>query len=95
MVDPLLNGSNIAPTGNTNTPQVNNPAINKQLAAASKLSDASARARAYAKIDRLATANAYYDDWIWDNQVDMWSSNVNYVYNKFNTRTDLVFSSLK
>ena len=95
MVDPLLNGANIAPSGNSNVAQVNNPRINAQLAAANKLSNAAARANAYASIDRQATANAYYNVWIWDNQVDMWSSNVNYVYNRFNTRTDLAFSSLK
>jgi peptide/nickel transport system substrate-binding protein len=95
MIDPLLNGANIAASGNTNTPQLNDPAINKQLAAASQLSDPTARASAYARIDREATAAAYYDDWIWDNQVNMWSSNVNYVYNRFNTDTDLAFSSLK
>jgi peptide/nickel transport system substrate-binding protein len=95
MVDPLLNGANIAPTGNTNVAQANNPKINSQLAAANKLSDPAARANAYASIDRQATANAYYNVWIWDNQVTMWSSNVNYVYNKFNTDADLAFSSLK
>jgi hypothetical protein len=40
-------------------------------------------------------ANALYNEWIWDNEVDMWSTNVNWVYNKFNTTTDLVYSSLK
>jgi len=95
MVDPLLDGTNIAATGNTNTPQLNDPRINRQLAAASRLSDPAARAKAYATVDREATAGAYYDDWIWDNQVDMWSSNVNFVYNQFNTDTDLAFSSLK
>ena len=95
MVDPLLNGANIPASGNSNTAQVNNAALNKQLAAASQLQNPTARAAAYAKIDKDATANAYYDDWIWDNQVNMWSTNVNYVYNKFNTDTDLTFSSLK
>ena len=95
MVDPLLNGANIPASGNSNTAQANNPTINAQLAAASKLSDPTARAAAYANIDKEATADAYYDDWIWDNQVNMWSTNVNWVYNAFNTDTDLTYSSLK
>ncbi|MBV9309586.1 MAG: hypothetical protein JOZ73_02070 [Solirubrobacterales bacterium] len=95
MVDPLINGADIAPSGNPNMAQVNDPKINSQLSAASKLSSISARAKAYAQIDKEATANAYYDKWIWDNQVNMWSSNVNYVFNKFNTDGDLTFSSLK
>ncbi|MBV9196786.1 MAG: hypothetical protein JO168_21810 [Solirubrobacterales bacterium] len=95
MLDPLLNGSNIAATGNVNNAQVNNPAMNSQLDATSKLTDPNARAAAYANIDKTATANAYYDVWGWDNQVGMWSSNVNWVYNRFNTDSDLVYSSLK
>jgi peptide/nickel transport system substrate-binding protein len=95
LLDPLLNGRNIAASGNTNTAQANNPSINSALDAASKLTDPTARAQAYASINKTAMANAYYNEWIWDNQVDMWSTNVNWVYNKFNTTTDLVFSSLK
>jgi peptide/nickel transport system substrate-binding protein len=95
MVDPLLNGANISASGNTNVAQVNDPKLNRQLAAASKLSAPAARAQAYANVDKQATANAYYDDWIWDNQVNMWSSNVAYAYNQFNTDADLAFSALK
>ncbi|MBV9716255.1 MAG: hypothetical protein JOZ64_12845, partial [Solirubrobacterales bacterium] len=84
-----------AATGNVNNAQVNNPAMNSQLDATSKLTDPNARAAAYANIDKTATANAYYDVWGWDNQVGMWSSNVNWVYNRFNTDSDLVYSSLK
>jgi len=94
-LDPLLNGRNIAPSGNTNWAQANNPAIDKQLDAAAALTPPTSRASAYANINKAATGNAYYDDWIWDNQVDMWSTNVNWVYNKFNTTTDLVNTSLK
>ncbi len=95
MVDPLLNGANIASSGNSNTAQANDPTLNKMLDSASQIIDASARATAYANIDKYATAHALYDDWIWDNQVNLTSSNVNAVYNKQNTDWDLVFSSLK
>jgi peptide/nickel transport system substrate-binding protein len=94
-LDPLLNGKNIASSGNSNSAQVNNPAINQALDAASKLTDPSARAQAYANINKMAVAGAYYDDWIWDNQVNLESSNVNGVYNKQNTAWDFAFTSLK
>jgi peptide/nickel transport system substrate-binding protein len=94
-LDPLLNGANIAAAGNTNNSQVNNPAINSALDAASKLTNATARAQAYANIDKMANAGAYYDVWLWDNQVNLESSNVNGVYNKQNTDWDLAFTSLK
>ena len=95
MLDPLLSGLNIATSGNSNTAQVNDPTLNRMLSAASKLIDGSARARAYADIDRYATAHALYDDWIWDNEAALASANVSAVYNKQNTNWDLVFSSLK
>jgi peptide/nickel transport system substrate-binding protein len=95
MTDPLLNGRNIAASGNTNTAQVNNPSINKSLDSAAAMTPPSSRAQAYGSVDKAATGDAYYDDWIWDNEVDMWSTNVNWVYNDFNTTTDLVNTSLK
>ena len=95
MLDPLLNGRNIAATGNTNNAQANNPTINQQLDAAVSLTTSAARAQAYASIDKSATGGAYYDVWGWDNQVGMWSSNVNWVYNNFNTTSDLPSTSLK
>ena len=95
MIAPLFDGANIAQTGNTNTAQVNNPAINAAIAKANVLTDATARANAYGAIDRTVTAGAYYDTWIWDNEVNLRSSNVNANYNHFNTDWDLASSSLQ
>jgi peptide/nickel transport system substrate-binding protein len=95
IVDPLLNGTNIAQSGNTNTALLNDPTINSKLVAASQLTDAAQRASAYADVDKLATAQAAYDVWIWDNQVNFTSADVNGVYNNQNTDWDLTTSSLK
>jgi peptide/nickel transport system substrate-binding protein len=95
MVDPIFNGANIAPTGNTNTAQLNDPAINARIAAAAQLTDPAARAKAYGELDRTLTGGAYYDMWIWDNEVNFTSADVNGVYNRFNTDWDLTASSLK
>jgi peptide/nickel transport system substrate-binding protein len=95
MIDPLFNGSNIPPTGNSNTAQLKDPAVDAALAHAAQLTDAAARAQAYANLDKTVTAGAYYDAWIWDNQVSLESSDVNGVWNKFNTDWDLTASSLK
>lgn len=95
MTDPLLNGKNIASSGNTNTAQLNDPAINSALNAASQLTDPNARGQAYANIDKMATGGAHYDYWIWDNTVNLHSSDVNAVYNKQNIDWDLAFSSIK
>jgi peptide/nickel transport system substrate-binding protein len=94
-IAPLFDGSNIAQTGNTNTAQANNPAVNAAIAKANLLTDPTARANAYAAIDRTVTAGAYYDTWIWDNQVGLRSSNVNVNYNHFSTDWDIASSSLQ
>jgi peptide/nickel transport system substrate-binding protein len=94
-LDPLFNGANIAQTGNTNTAQLNDPSINAKLSQASQLTDASQRATAYAALDEALAEGAHYDTWIWDNQVNFASSDVNGAYNAQNTAWDLTTSSLK
>ena len=94
-IAPLFYGPNIAQTGNTNTAQLNNPTINNMIAKANVLTDATARANAYAAIDRVVTAGAYYDTWIWDNEANLRSANVNSPYNHFNTDWDLANASLQ
>jgi peptide/nickel transport system substrate-binding protein len=95
MIGPLFAGANIAATGNTNTAQLNDPTINAQINKADQLTDPTARANAWGQLDKTLTGGAYYDTWIWDNQVSLESSNVNGMWNKFNTDWDLATSSLK
>jgi peptide/nickel transport system substrate-binding protein len=95
MIDPLFDGANIAETGNTNTAQLNDPTINAEISKANQLTDPTARANAYGQLDRTLTGGAYYDTWIWDNEVGLQSSDVNGSWNKFNTDWDLANSSLK
>jgi peptide/nickel transport system substrate-binding protein len=95
MLDPILNGKNIVPVGNANYPQANDPKLNAAMDQAETLTDATARAKAWGAIDRQATGQAYYVPWLWDNQINFASKNVNGVKNKFNSSWDLTFSSLK
>jgi peptide/nickel transport system substrate-binding protein len=95
MLDPILNGKNIVPVGNANYPQANDPKLNAAMDQAETLTDATARAKAWAAIDKQATAGAYYVPWLWDNQINFASKNVNGVKNKFNSSWDLTYSSLK
>ena len=64
-LDVPFNGKSIVPTGNSNYGQVNDPAINKAMAAAELLVGTQARAEAWAKIDRelVAQAVAIPFDW--------------------------------
>ena len=44
MIDPVFNGKNIVPVGNTNTAQANDPTLNAQMNAAEELIDPAQRA---------------------------------------------------
>ncbi|HEY7629182.1 MAG TPA: hypothetical protein VH817_00680, partial [Thermoleophilaceae bacterium] len=96
MIDPVFNGRNIIPSGNVNTAQANEPGTNSRLDAATSITDADKRAQAYGQLDRQLTGQAYYVTWLWDNEVNYASKNVNGVQNAFNGNAwDLTFSSLK
>jgi peptide/nickel transport system substrate-binding protein len=95
MLDPVLNGKNIVPVGNTNYSQADDPKLNAAMDKAETLTDTTARAKAWAAIDRQATGQAFYVPWLWDNQINFASKNVNGVKNKFNSSWDFTASSLK
>jgi peptide/nickel transport system substrate-binding protein len=95
MIDPIFNGNNIAPVNNSNYAQVDDPAVNKAIAAASALTDTAQRAKAWADVNKQVSAGAYIIPWLWDNQVNFKSKNVNGVVSKFNSTWDIAFTSLK
>ena len=76
MIDPVFNGKNIVPVGNTNTSQTNDPTLNAQMNAAELIINPAQRAAAWGKIDDEVTAGAYSVPWLWDNEVDFASKNV-------------------
>jgi peptide/nickel transport system substrate-binding protein len=95
MLDPTFNGKNIVPSGNVNYPQLNDPTINSMMDKAKQLTDQTARDKAWAEIDKKITAGGYVVMWIWDNDVNLHSANVNGVQNKFNASWDVTYTSLK
>jgi peptide/nickel transport system substrate-binding protein len=95
MINPTFNGKNIVPSGNVNYPQLNDPKLNAEMSAAQQLTDPTQRNNAWAKIDDQITAGAYVVMWIWDNDVNLRSANVNGVQNKFNASWDVTYTSLK
>jgi peptide/nickel transport system substrate-binding protein len=96
MIDPVFNGKNIVPAGNTNMAQANDPALNARMNAAEAIIDPTARAAAWAKLDREITAKVFVITWLWDNEVVFASSNVRGVTWAFNANAwDLAASSLK
>ncbi len=95
MLDPIANGKNIVQTGNVNSAQVDDPKINAALDEATQETDPAKRAELYGEIDKMLTEGAYYVVWLWDNQIDLRSKNIQAVRNKFNSSWDLTYSSVK
>jgi len=95
-IDPLFNGKNIVPSGNVNTAQVNDPALNANIAKAIQITDPTASGKAWAALDKEVTNQSYFITWLWDNDIVLTSTNVKAVPSKFNSgAADLAFSSLK
>jgi peptide/nickel transport system substrate-binding protein len=94
-LDPMFNGASIARSNNSNYAQVDNRTINRELNRANALTDPTARARIYAQVDRRITGQAYVIPWIWDNDLDLRSGDVNGVVSTFNSSWDLTFTAVQ
>jgi peptide/nickel transport system substrate-binding protein len=95
ILDPTFNGENILPQGNSNWPQLDDPAINRAMDRAKTLTDLSARARAWGAIDGMVTAQAATIPWLWDKLPLIESSDVAGAVSLYNSQWDLSFTSLR
>ncbi len=89
-------GPGIVPTNNSNWGQVNDPAVNAAMQKAALVTDPTARAQAWANIDKMLVDQAVAIPEDFDNQPNIESKNVAGVNQLWNTGTwDLSFTSLK
>jgi peptide/nickel transport system substrate-binding protein len=95
MLDATFNGKNILQQGNVNWPQLNVPAINNAMKAASTVPVGPDRNKAWAKIDHMIAEQAPAIPWIWDKTALVQSKDVNGVANGYYTTHDLSYTSLK
>jgi peptide/nickel transport system substrate-binding protein len=96
LLDPTFNGRHILKLNNSNWSQLDVPEINEAMDKAELVTDIAARAKAWADIDRLITAQAPAIPWLWDNTPQVVSKNVNGVPSQANGGVfDLNFTSLK
>jgi peptide/nickel transport system substrate-binding protein len=95
MLSPTFNGENIVPVNNSNWPQLNVKPINATMDRDAPIVDPAQRAKAWADVDKLVTAQAPGVPWLWDKGMGIESPNVQGVLNKFNAAWDLSFTSLK
>jgi peptide/nickel transport system substrate-binding protein len=94
MLQPVFNGSAIAPTGNTNYSQLDDPAINAAMAKAVYLRG-DARRRAWARIDDMIVAQAPGVPLQWDVSTLIHSKDVVGVPNVYFDSWDLSYTSLR
>jgi peptide/nickel transport system substrate-binding protein len=96
-VDVPVNGATIkaSPSNNSNWPQLNDPGVNSALASARLITDPTARAAAYGKIDDMAMALAPMVPWLWDYQATVASPNMVPVVNQVLGLVDATFTSIK
>ena len=89
-------GPSITPTNNSNFGQVNNPQINAAMKKASLVADPTARAQAWANVDKMLVDQAVAIPEDFDNQANLESKDVAGINSLWNEGTwDLNFTSLK
>jgi peptide/nickel transport system substrate-binding protein len=95
MLDPTFNGENIIPSQNSNWPELDVPAINKEIDAAKLVVDPAARAKAWAKVNHDIMAQAPSIPYMWDYQAVVASPNVRGVQSGYSTTWDWDFTSIR
>jgi peptide/nickel transport system substrate-binding protein len=96
VLDPTFAGYNINQTNNYNWPQLDVPAIDQAMKKAEKLTEPAQRAKAWADIDRMITAQAPAIPYEWSKQPNLASPNVAQVNDLSNIGTaDYSYTSLK
>src|SRR5215211_5191555 len=95
MLDPTFNGENIIPSQNSNWPEMDVPAINKEIDQAKLVVDPAERAKAWAKVNHDIMAQAPAIVYMWDYQAVVASPNVRGVQSGYSTTWDWDFTSLR
>jgi peptide/nickel transport system substrate-binding protein len=95
ILQPTFDGEAISQTNNSNWPLLDVPEINEAMSEAALIEDEEERAQAWGDIDTMITEQAPAVPYVWDNQVNIRSTDVGGVINLFNANWDLSFTSLE
>ena len=95
LLDPTFNGASIAPAGNSNWPQLDDPKINAAMDKAKTVVGVDARGKAWGAVDKMVMAKGPVVPWIWDNTPLVRSKNVVSIPNQFTNSWDFSFTYLK
>ena len=95
LLQPTFDGRRIQPSGNSNYPQLDDPAVNAAIDHAVPLPPGATRDAAWADVDKKIIAQAPAIPWLWDVGPLIASSNVVGAANAYYLRWDLSFTSLR
>jgi peptide/nickel transport system substrate-binding protein len=95
MLDPTFNGENIIPSQNSNWPELDVPALNKQIDEAKLVTDPAERAKAWAAVNKAIVDQAPAIPYMWDYQSLAISPNMRGVQNGYSTIWDFNFTSMR
>jgi peptide/nickel transport system substrate-binding protein len=95
MLDPTFNGDSIVAHGNSNSSELDVPAINLAMAKARLVVDPAQRARAWGAVDRMVTAEAAAVPLSWDRYPLVRSEDVAGVVNTYLAEWDPTFTWLR
>ena len=94
MLDPTFNGENIEPTANSNWPQLDVPELNEAMDEAAVIGNLDERAEVWGDLDTQVMEQAPAIPYVWDDQGNARSPNVQGVVNLSNGQWDIAFTSL-
>jgi peptide/nickel transport system substrate-binding protein len=95
MLDPTFNGENIIPSQNSNWPELDVPALNKQIDEAKLVTDPAERAKAWAAVNKAIVDQAPAIPYMWDYQSLAISPNMRGVQNGYSTIWEFNFTSMR
>jgi peptide/nickel transport system substrate-binding protein len=96
VLEPLFAGYDIVPVNDSNWSHVNDPQINRAMRRASRTLGVAARARAWARIDRMLVARAVAVPWAFAYAANIESADVHGVPDKWNAGVwDYSYTSLR
>src|SRR4051812_1479290 len=94
-LDPTFNGKSIAPVGNANVSQLDDPGVNAAIDRAKLVTDSAGRAQAWGEADRKITALAPAVPLVWDKTPMAHSADVTAVANENLGVWDFAFTALR
>ena len=94
LLDPTFNGENIEPTANSNWPQLDVPELNEAMDEAAVIGNLDERAEVWGDLDTQVMEQAPAIPYVWDDQGNARSPNVQGVVNLSNGQWDIAFTSL-